>query len=412
MSSASSKKDGISKQSQEDKLSVDNIADSRCEESKVINPGDSSSIDATDFLKDMRRKARENLLGPPDRDVSNERDLKYMIKIVRGLITINAEIWGRCEDHMAFSRPPGFQIEKAEHRNARMMRLTYEEAQVKASDKSFYITAKKSLQYKDFGPAPSMPSSLTDFVASRPFQEDDDRQIFYDYKEYLGRAALLEDDVLLPFLQKLQTHLEEVQCYVGEIEEWLAESNSILVFLNDLFDKELEIGSIGYNWKVRCDDANPVCFNCFYPSHTHIYSGSHRHSLCAKNCRKLSASSRTPKYYSPPTPDVLFKARMGPGIMGLSFDLCSEDGRSKLEAFSTFVERFKEEEEVDKEEDEVSDDDENLDEDEVGDEDEVDDKDEDGDESESVHDVWDDVKDENEDEEQSVFEDEYDNNDY
>lgn len=409
MSSESSNIDGISKQSQEEKISVDNAAGSGSEESKVINPGD-SSIDATDFLKGMRRKARENQLGP--QDVSNERDLEYMIKLIQGIITINEEIWRRCEDQMAPSRPPGFQIEKAEQRNARMMRLSYDEALVDASDKCVDITVKKSLHYKDFGPAPSIPSSLTKKVAQIPPQEND-RQILLDYREYMQRVALLEDEVLVSFLKKLQTHLEKVQCYVGEIEKWLDEAHSIIHFLNEVFDKELKIGNLDDNWKVRCDSATATCFNCFYPTSTHVYSESHCHFLCSKNCRKLSASSRIPKYYSQPAPDVLFKAHMSPGSTGLTFDLHAEDGKAKLKSFHTFVERFKDEEKGAEKEGEVVDVDVDVNVDE--DEEEVGDEGEDGDESEDedVYDIWDDVDDENEDEDENeVFEDEYDNNDY
>eukprot|EP01083_Nonionella_stella_P074400 201828_1 len=223
-----------------------------------------------------------------------------------------------------------------------MMRFSYDEVLVDASVEKVAITVKKSLQYKDFGPPPSIPSSLAELVVLRPSQEKKDRQIFHDYLEYIGRAALLEDDVLASFLQKLQTHLEEVQCYVGEIEKWLTEVDLIVDFLNDLFDKEFHFGSVGDEWGEIFDEGNAMCFNCFYPVSAH--EGTYQRYFCSSvHCSNLPkyCQSRRPKFYIPPAPDILFKASMSPGIMGLTFDLCTEDGRSKLKVFRTFMEMFK-----------------------------------------------------------------------
>eukprot|EP01083_Nonionella_stella_P002957 8435_1 len=217
-------------------------------------PKSSDSIDAREFLKDLRMKAQESLVEEsPPYGGSDERDVEYMVKLVHGLIKINQEIWGRCEDRMAPPYPTNFRIEEAEQGNARMMRFSYDEAVVSASAEKVSITVKKSLHYKDFGPPPSIPSSLTELVVLRPSQERSNRQILHDYLGYIGRAGLLEDNVLLSFLQKLQTHLEDIQCYVGEIEKWLTERIPIVDFLNNLFEKELHLGSTSNEWTDSSD---------------------------------------------------------------------------------------------------------------------------------------------------------------
>ena len=72
----------------------------------------SVSIDAREFLKDLRRKAQESLLELTPRGGSDERNVEYMVKLVLGLIKINQEIWERCKDRMAPPYPTEFRITK------------------------------------------------------------------------------------------------------------------------------------------------------------------------------------------------------------------------------------------------------------------------------------------------------------
>jgi len=158
--------------------------------------------------------------------------------------------------------------------------------------------------------------------------------VLLDYEGYIERASLLQNGVLTSFLQKLQTHLEEVQYYVGEIEEWLTEPQSVVAFLNDLFEKDLKVGCVGDNWENDAStNENTTCINCFTLRSSH-----------ALRQAKYNNSNNSPgRFYGSPDPDVLFKASSrSPGSMELTFDLHTEDDRAELKSFYTFVERFNE----------------------------------------------------------------------
>eukprot|EP01083_Nonionella_stella_P159605 520783_1 len=311
----------------------------------IVDARKLKSINTQEFLEHLRSEARQNLLGSSS--ASDERDVDYMLKLVHGLIAINTEIWERCKDHMVVASLDIVDIdtnEEAEEAKVRMMKLSYEKARVKGTDKdtwghsSLNITAQVALSYKDFGPPPSIPSSLTNIIAEAPPPpcmdgKDKQVQVLLDYEGYIERASLLQDGVLTSFLQKLQTHLEEVQYYVGEIEEWLTEPQSVVAFLNDLFDKDLKVGCVGDNWENDAStNENATCINCFTLRSSH--------TLCQRiyNCSNNSPG----RFYDSTDPDVLFKASRSPGSMELTFDLHTEDGRAELKSFYTFVERFNE----------------------------------------------------------------------
>jgi len=109
--------------------------------------------------------ARRNLLGLSC--ASDERDVDYMLNLVHGLIVINTEIWERSKDHMVASLDTSEEAE-AEQAKVRMMKLSYEIARVKGTNKDTW--GHIALTYKDFGPTPSIPSSLTNIIAEAPYR--------------------------------------------------------------------------------------------------------------------------------------------------------------------------------------------------------------------------------------------------
>ena len=101
------------------------------------------------------------------------------------------------------------------------------------------FTTAESPEYKTFASQPLIPANLTNTVPQGSCHKES--QPFPDYDAYFMTAVLLQNDVLASFLQTLQPHLEDIQVWLGAIESWILESQSIVDFLNNLFEENLEI---------------------------------------------------------------------------------------------------------------------------------------------------------------------------
>mmetsp|Transcript_11695 Transcript_11695/g.16397 ORF Transcript_11695/g.16397 Transcript_11695/m.16397 type:complete len:257 (+) Transcript_11695:175-945(+) len=201
---------------------------------------------ATDkFLKQWRNKTQEYLSSECCADALNftvkSASLDFVMKSVRALIATNREIWERCEKHKIPGAAQTFQMKKYCYQKA----YCYQRAFLKTSQycNITKITTELNVITQDFGSLPEIPDYLTNIV---PPPKDKD-SVIPDYNAYLGKSAILHDNVLNPFLQKFQKHLEEVQVFLGSIEEWLLEAEQTATFLNNKFSKELKIGIVRRN---------------------------------------------------------------------------------------------------------------------------------------------------------------------
>jgi len=218
----------------------------------------------------------------------------------------------------------------------KMKKLCYEQAFAKTSTsyqtQSSSITTQLVPRTKDFGKAPSIPAALTDIIAS--YQKIGD--VLPDYETYFRTGALLQDGILVSFLKSFQTHLEQVQVFLGGIEEWLSEPESTVGFLNGLFKTDLKIGSVKEEQMCANEQAtlgNSICIKCckLRSEHVQSYTGY----TFKWNCGNGPVGS----FYKPPAAVTLLRTNKAPDVAA-TFDICTEDGRDKLRAFVSFVNMY------------------------------------------------------------------------
>jgi len=267
------------------------------------------------LLSDLRQQAQKNLHGQ-----EQTKDLEFLVGAVRGIITTNKEIWERCKYHVTHTRAQARSMytcpsailarvaiasDKKFIGQVDMVKLSYHKVHAKKCPRygSVNITTTKSTEYKTFASPPLIPASLTNTVPQTSCQEGS--QPFPDYDAFFMAAVLLQNDVLASFLQTLQTHLEEIQVWLGAIESWILESQSIVDFLNNLFEKNLEIEDFT---KTTSGD---------------IQNGKH---LCTPKTI-FQADNRIQN----------FVARNKILAMEAYFEMSQETDQAKLEAFYKFV---------------------------------------------------------------------------
>mmetsp|Transcript_18449 Transcript_18449/g.28047 ORF Transcript_18449/g.28047 Transcript_18449/m.28047 type:complete len:428 (+) Transcript_18449:49-1332(+) len=322
--------------------------------------GSGSTKRGYDFLNDLRNNAQQLLSRSDD-----ERDVEYMVELVRGLIGANNEIWERCKDHMAERK---YELERNSRfvfRNkVKMMRMSYQRVHVKTKqhdelkqDKledgtrtgpiSMHISVNRDPNTRDFELPPSIPRTLTNIIAQAAASIRSRHQLFPDYRAYLNNAVLLQDDVLKYFLQVLQNHLEEVQLYLGKIEEWLSEPQLIAEFLNELFKSSLKVRRIRQRDLANniLIDKDAICVKCFRPCSQHDLNLRPPDSLFL--CRKLVGyvlDGEKGKFHAPylgSTEKYLFYANEVPGHMNWTFNLNDKEDREKLKMMWSFVKMYR-----------------------------------------------------------------------
>jgi hypothetical protein len=140
-------------------------------------------------------------------------DLNILLKSTKAIITTNQEILERCEE---------YEDKSSTSKSAEGMKLTrfgFIKVNVTTvlagNSSSLEFASTPELSVRDFGLPVPVPEELREIIA---FEMNG---IFPDYESLLGRAVLLHDDLLIPFLLNLKEHLENIQVYLGTIEAWL-----------------------------------------------------------------------------------------------------------------------------------------------------------------------------------------------
>ncbi len=117
----------------------------------------------------------------------------------------------------------------------------------------------------------------------------------------------------------MQKHLEDIQVYLGKIDEWHDES--FAEFLNGLFGTDLKV-KISTSEHPRC--AADICTKCFTN-----YS-KHRFEKCANGAFGKF-------FHKPPPVTLLHENRLSRDEFTFNFDLGIADGRERLESFMNFI---------------------------------------------------------------------------
>jgi hypothetical protein len=184
----------------------------------------SSSI--MDLVENARNKAKKTLASSDAHE-----DLEFTLKCVKGLIKVNQEIWGRCEDYCV-SKDQGSS-------DIKMIGIRFDKVTFEEFSGVVLISTRPAPITSSFGGIPVLPKELEDIF---PLSCSDG--VFPNYEHYLKNVLLLENGVLEAFLPIFRSYLEGVQIFLGGIETWLNESMETRHFLMELFGKDVDLGSI------------------------------------------------------------------------------------------------------------------------------------------------------------------------
>ncbi len=281
------------------------------------------STHATDgLLQELRDQAKKRLTTSCDND-----DLDFLVKSVKALIVTNNEIWQRCQEE-------GLRSSQSEQCGDEIImgRYCYEKVQVqKLRNQPLIVTSNTALVVNNFGCLPALPKPLTSTIVA---QESDG--ILPNYHAYFEMAALFEDRILMVILNVMQKHLEEVQVFLGGIEEWLSKSQSIVDFLNELFETNLKAGSVAIEEESQREkrttsdmshNYTTVCVKCL------VHKSCHRVKRCPN--REVGA------FYIPAKTTVLsIDQGANLNLMEFAFDMELEEERKKLQSAIGFVKLY------------------------------------------------------------------------
>lgn len=280
----------------------------------------------------------------------DEEDLDRLSDSVRALIEMNQEIWGRCKQS---------KVDVKYTEEITFYRIGYFSVQVTTpiSDGQLIFTTSSELMTNDFPGLPSIPSILLDFVSVLPPTD----AVFPDYEAFFGKAILLNDEILAPFLAIVKEHLKSVQVYLGKIESWLLEPSHAISFINEQFGLELNLPEI-----TGCNDsctvhhkysAGEVCIKCFKPRsrHNSVQSSSSysrsisKHRFCSlvassgntSNSAALASHNRA-SYWSGirSEPQELKHVDIKEGEITKAFQICNGADQKHLKKFVEFVDSF------------------------------------------------------------------------
>jgi hypothetical protein len=194
----------------------------------------SSSI--MDCIENPRRKKAKKRL---DSSKTHADDLEFTLQCVKGLIQVNQEIWGRCEDCC---------ISKGRDRTVGIQMIRMHPLSVYFEEncsRNARVLLKFQRLIKSFDCIPALPRVGEIF----PLPCNDG--VFPDYDRYLQNILLLDDGVLGAFLPRFQSYLESVQVFLGGIEDWCNEFIEARIFVEEMFDKDLSPGSLGLTENVE-----------------------------------------------------------------------------------------------------------------------------------------------------------------
>ena len=150
------------------------------------------------------------------------------------------------------------------------------------------VVAFKEVVTQTFNMRPllCLPEGLNMFEPKR------ERSGLIDFRSLLRTSLMLHDDILLPFLWKLQDHLELAQVSLGSLDAWVMNSHNNVLFLQSLFGIDIDsvcMTTSQSTW-CRCGDHQnyDICHNC---GREYLYHSPNSDS--SRHCPVTSMSSAT-----------------------------------------------------------------------------------------------------------------------
>jgi hypothetical protein len=238
--------------------------------------------DPTDFKDHIRDEAAKRFI--PLKRTHVKCETEQLIREIRALLKINAEIFTRCLDSADHYYTTGH--------SATFTRSTFDEVRVrqnplKSNETELITEQQRSLKAFCLKSLCELPAGLNDLFVVK--YQAAPYEAFIDYDAFFRTAIVLHDDVLEPFLVKLKQHLESIQVCLGKIESWLLEPKSNIQFLEETFQNKLIIiptmplgDDYAYPWQKdmrNFPDSLPremntlICQRCnsFFEEHKHNY---------------------------------------------------------------------------------------------------------------------------------------------
>lgn len=296
------------------------------------NKRSSRELETDSFVENERKKVKNGLLT----DDNNVQELDYILKSVRGLLAVIVEIWGSCKEQAAISATLPKPSDRTKS-NIKMKREIYEKVKVVKEYGKIIISSEKKLEVHDFGRPPPIPHNLTDLISYHPNDED----ILPDYDSYLSKSTILCDEVLLPFLIELRKHLQDVQVFLGTIEAWLLKPSIQEIFLNELFDIDIEkvrtVDGIHYNARISksTKNKNALCIRCFKTLSNHNMGGRRHIHICGDYARAS---------FHDPLSKVLYSRHClmfdDGGKINVEFNLSFDESKDKLKALFQYLKMY------------------------------------------------------------------------
>ena len=255
-------------------------------------------------------------------------DVKRLFISIQALVTTNDEIWQRCVGHLA---------NQDENLYFRIIPSTVTvNCQVAGPgcdhEKRMIFSTKTDIEINGFADFPQFPHILRDLFPG-PL---DSTSLRFIYKQYLEKAAWLQDDIAKPYLVILKAHIQEVAVSLGKIDSWLMESVHAVHFINTHFPGRLESDTLSLkSCGGACGEhheSDAMCMLCFKPLANH---GKFFHNLtCGQS--QLNHSVFLPKTY---TLKVVIMA-VKEDEASLTFRIDSDAEQDKLKRFLHFADYY------------------------------------------------------------------------
>ena len=267
-----------------------------------------------------------------------DHDLEMSLRMVRGLLTTNQEIWDRCIGRSATS------LNNFHDVDGKPFFTRFVHRKVSIEDQYRSTSFSVSIEYERMMVDEHLPASLPDELeASIPVPR---AHGFPDYPKCLDNAMMLQDDALVPFLTIFRRHLEEVQVGLGKVDEWLGEAEEIKSFLEDVLNVKIKPPGVAANGCTECSEehkAETLCLQCGNTYSQHRKGGFRFSAYCTNSTLHLCPigdgrnKSNVASYHLLAGKQVVKKVE-STGTYCDSFDVCTEAGRSKLKKFVAFLE--------------------------------------------------------------------------
>ena len=209
--------------------------------------GKGSSVDKVGDLDELIKNRNEDDLNF-DELIKNDKALDTVIAGVRSLVKKNDRLIVSCEKHR-WESEGGFTFNRIEINHVKV-----DSSEESANLSRIALKTTPRRKTKDFGLPADIPAALADIIVVKPGNGG-----LPDYGRFLERALLLNNDVLKPFLQILQTHLEGITAFYEEVAAWILEPDADRAFLEKTFQVEFDLGSPAANATKDPEDDGTQC---------------------------------------------------------------------------------------------------------------------------------------------------------